>query len=362
MRDGRKCSKCKCTAGPSLVVVVCVPSATSRPTLLAFSLADRPSTFWPLFQKRSSLCGFERTFIPFLNASQRAGCGVWMGFTAALALGAEGKDAETLTRHFKGLQERATVERATGSAAQSEDSSDYSAYAFWRTPVQEVMPTMAEPQCTVEVRFVGGDQVEASDLARLLFVDDDFREHLQTKLAVGMSTLLLSPVGRLWHVRSELTKQLLHSFTATPGLSAVEVRGPSLPKADPPPSLKVRLADFEASFRAKHGRAITPADGPSLPKEVLAMYREYAESLRMTPEQTKEAVAKLEARETARAAAKVRAEAAAVERARRRTEWEAGKEGAWAAAKSEARDRRSELVADERCHPRPAADPSPALA
>lgn len=190
--------------------------------------------------------------------------------------------------------------------------------------------------------------MEASDLARLLFVDDDFREHLQTKLAVGMSTLLPSPVGRLWHVRSELTKQLLHSFTATPGLSAVEVRGPSLPKADPPPSLKVRLADFEASFRAKHGRAITPADGPSLPKEVLAMYREYAESLRMTPEQTKEAVAKLEARETARAAAKVRAEAAAVERARRRTEWEAGKEGAWAAAKSEARDRRSELVADER--------------
>ena len=44
MRDGRKYSKCKSTADPSLVVVVCVPSVTSRPTLLAFSLAACPST------------------------------------------------------------------------------------------------------------------------------------------------------------------------------------------------------------------------------------------------------------------------------------------------------------------------------
>ena len=41
-----------------------------------------------------------------------------------------------------------------------------------------------------------------------------------------------------------------------------------------PTTLRERLAAFERCFQEEHGRRIAPTDGPNLPKEVLAMYRE----------------------------------------------------------------------------------------
>eukprot|EP00966_Prymnesium_polylepis_P230437 5332034-Prymnesium_polylepis.1 len=274
-----------------------------------------------------------------------------MGYASVLALSAPGKDSESLSRHFEGIAERATGQQ------DAEGEEEFNAAAFWRAPLPSLPKQQQQPAPAlqrVEVRYVA-NEAEPNDRAKLLHIDDEFKEHLHSTLAVGATAIVEGPVGRRWHVRSEQTNGLLHAFTTTTDTPPVEIRVKP-PPAPPAPAerslterLRERIAEFEAAFAREHGRPPTPEDGPRLPKEVLQLYHEHTLSLQMSPEQTKQAVARLEAQAKARAEAAAKAaEATQAREAARKAEWEAWearKEAAWAEAKTEARDQRSDAIA-----------------
>ena len=147
-----------------------------------------------------------------------------MGLSAVLALHAPGKDQESLSKHFGNVH----AASATGQAASAvgDEEKDYNAYNFWRTPLPATVPSEAPAaeELKFEIKFVATDATAPGDFAKLLHVDDEFREHFHMKVPVGGTAFLPSPVGRRWHVRSEQTNELLHSFTAERDTPPVEVR------------------------------------------------------------------------------------------------------------------------------------------
>ena len=256
-----------------------------------------------------------------------------MGLSAVIALNAPGKDQESLAKHFESYQAASTKGQDAGNV--SDDEEDYNAYNFWRAPLPAAVPSPAPvvEEKQFEVRFIETDAAAPGDFAKLMHVDDEFREHFHMKVPVGGTVPLPSPIGRRWHVRSEQSSALLHSFTTQHDMPPVEVRArreleapelslrqvhltasqtvrschpfrscatARLPSTccplvagaaylaaqhtDVPPLSPLatqRIINFEAQFQREHGRAVTPEDGPNLPKEVLEMYREHTRSLNM---------------------------------------------------------------------------------
>jgi len=115
-------------------------------------------------------------------------------------------------------------------------------------------------------------------------------------------------------------------------------------------SIRQRLAAFEVSWLKEHGRGITPADGPSLPAEVLDLYRLHTESLRLSPGAMTAACAELEARWKACDEAKVEEAAAAAARQAERDahwkQWEETKDAAWLDAKDAAWSARADAIGE----------------
>jgi len=208
-----------------------------------------------------------------------------MGLAAVASLSAPSRDATSIHEHLS--------QRFGGQ----QGNSDFSCSTFWGKLV-EPLPPQTEPSPTLmrEPTRTAADAMESKPTPKL----------------VESSIFVLDPM--------------------------------SLSLSD----LRRHLAAFEKRWKDMNGRAITPADAPSLPREVLEMYRAHTKALQMSPEETVRALAQLEAKVAARerVAAEAReAEARAAALAEERwSKWDNEKDQAWAEARAEAWDARAEVA------------------